>query len=131
MTERRDLVGGRRVPALVQGGQDLRVGLVAEAVQLREQLAGPGLVEAGLHRQRAQRLEVEVEAPCVRVEAAELAPVQLDRRLLLAEEAVAGELDLELDPLPARRALQQRCVAVMLVQALRRATVQPQRRLAR
>ena len=72
-----ELVRRRRVAALVELREDLgalRLGPdVAEAVELCEQLAGPGLVEAVLVGERAEDLEVEREPPRVGVEAAELA----------------------------------------------------------
>ena len=57
--------------------------------------------------------------------------MQLERRLLPAEEAVAGELDLELDALAADGRLDEDGVVVVPVEPLRRETAEPQRRLAR
>ena len=133
MSDGRELVRRARVPVPVQRREDRSVLLVAEAVQLLEQLAGPALVEAVLRvgRERPERLEVVVEPPRLGVEARELAAVQLDRGLLPAEEAVAGQLDLERDRIAAGRAPHEHRVEVVPVQALHRYAVEPERRLAR
>ena len=71
------------------------------------ELAGQASSSPRVIRERAQDLEVEGEPPGVGVEPAELAAVAARRRVLLAEEAVAGELDLELDALAAGRPLDE------------------------
>ena len=94
--DRRQLVRVRRVAVLVERGQDRRIALVAEAVELLAQPARPGLV-ARLRLERAQRLEVEGDAPGLGVEAGDVAAQQLGRRVRRAEQPVAGQLDLQLD----------------------------------
>jgi hypothetical protein len=123
MADRAQLVRAGAVPVLVQRREDRRVARVAEALELASQQAGPARVDALLGLERAQRLEVEVEPPGVAVEDAELAADELRRRLLLAEEAVAGELDLA-------RAARERRGAMERVQPVQRAALLPQRRLA-
>jgi hypothetical protein len=123
VADRAQLVRVRAVAVGVQPRQDRRVAGVAEALQLRAQEAGPARVDALLGLERAQRLEVVVELPRRRVEAPELAADELRRVPLVAEEAVARELDVALLAGPGR-------VEVERVQPLDRAAVAPERRLA-
>src|SRR5689334_1494753 len=115
---------------------------VAEAVQLMEQLAGPGWIEAvgGVGLEPAEDVEIVVEAPGALVEAGDLAAVEDDRleggvgARELAEEAVAGELDAKVEALATGGAREQHGIRAGAVgagvQALQRAAIHPERRLA-
>ncbi len=128
------------------GGAVLGVPRVAEVVEAGEQLARERGVDAVLALQRAERGEVEAQAPGVGVEAGELAGVEDERRArpvaaagALADDAepervVAGDLEGERDRLSPARGVDQRRVgarlAVGAVEALERPPVDPERRLA-
>ena len=75
-----------------------------------------------------------VEPPRVRIEDGDLAPLELGRHVLCAEHAVARELEPELEPLAARRRVEQlrfrSLAAAARIQSLRALAVDPQRRLA-
>ena len=152
VADRRQLVGDRGVAALEQGRQD-RLGLVprgrivlrpdvADAVQLVQQLARPGRVEpvGVLGLEPAQHVEVVVQPPGARVEAGDLAAVEHHRLTAgigarqLTEEAVAGELDAQVEPLARGRRLAQHGVHAGAlgagVQPLERPAALPQRGLA-
>jgi hypothetical protein len=122
VADRAQLVRVRGVAVLVEGGQDRGVARVGEALELGAQETRPrGILGAGL--ERAQRLEVVVDAPRAGVEARELAAAQLRRLVGAAEEPVARELDLPRRALDRRRGVER-------VQPLQDAAVLPERRLA-
>ena len=115
---------------------------VAEAVELGQQLAGPGLVQAivSVGLQPAQDVEVVMQLPRLAVEARDLAAVEHHRleravrRLEPAELAVAGQLDPQIQPFAAGRRIDQQRIdpgtVRAAVESLERAPVHPQRRLA-
>ena len=156
VADRGELVRPAVGVALVQRGED-RAGRppggavpgvpgVAEVVEAGEQLARERGVDAVLALQRAERGEVEAQAPGVGVEAGELAGVEDERRArpvaaarALADDAepegvVAGDLERERDGLSPARGLDQRRVGARLargaVEALDRPPADPERRLA-
>ncbi len=126
------------------GGAVVLVPGVAEAVQLRQQPPGPGGVEVGVGGtvglQPAQHVQVVVKPPGERIKPGQHALVEHHRfdrlvhPLQLAELAVAGEFDTQIEPLSARGPLQQQRVGARAVGAgvetLRRPAVDPERRLA-
>jgi hypothetical protein len=150
-----DLVRAGRVAALEQRGEDrargrprralARVPRVAEAVELAQELAAPGVVDARLVHEGREHVEVARERPCLAVEAGQLAALQakarrgrlhvLGLRMVLrpAEEPVARDLDVGAQRLPRRRALGQHRVGADVRaaadEALRRLAVEPQRGL--
>src|SRR5205807_3548148 len=151
VADRGELVGHRGVAALEQRGED-GLGLVpggailrpdvADAVQLRQQLAGPGRIEPlrGVGLEATEHVEVVVQAPGARVEARDLTAVEHDRlergirARQLAEEAVAGELDAEVEALAAGGACEHHGVGAGTVgtgvEALDGPAVHPEGRLA-
>ena len=129
--DRGELVRVRGVAMLVERGQDRRIALVAEAIELLPQAARPGLV-ARLRLERAQRLEVAGDAPGLGVEARDLAAQQLGRGVRRAEHPVAGELDLQLDRARLGRGGEHGVgplAATARIQPLDDGAVAPQRRL--
>ena len=132
VADRRELVCVRGIRVLVEPRENLRVAVVAEAVELFAQQARPCRV-GGLGLEGAQRLEVEVEAPCLRVEQREDAAPQLGDGTRLTEHAVARKLDLELERARLRAGGDhgiRPLAATAGVEALHHAPVLPQRRLA-
>jgi hypothetical protein len=131
--DRHDLVHSARRAVLVERGEDRRVALVAEAVQLGAQVTAEAGVEGAGRFELAQHLEVEVEAPGRVVDDGELASLDLGRPVETAEQPVAGELDRELHPLASTRAREHGRVRALVrlrsVQALHRPAVDPERRL--
>src|SRR5206468_8197028 len=107
-----------------------RVRLVAEAVELCAQMTCPAGLERVGRLERAERLEVVVEPPGVVIEERERALLELGRRILPPEEAVARELDRDLDLLAAARFPEERgigpLVAIDPVQSLEAAPVDPE-----
>ncbi len=130
-----DLVRARAVVVLVERREDRRIALVAEAVQLSTQMAGPARLERVGRLERAQQLEVVVEPPRILVEQRELADDELGLSFLRAEEAVARQLERELDLLAAARVGEHGRVRALRVldpvQPLHGAAVDPERRLRR
>ena len=156
VADRGELVRPAVRVALVQRGED-RAGRppggavpgvpgVAEVVEAGEQLARERGVDAVLALQRAERGEVEAQAPGVGVEAGELAGVEDERRARpvaaarpLADDAepegvVAGDLERERHGLSPAGGLDQRRVGARLargaVEALDRPPADPEGRLA-
>jgi hypothetical protein len=151
MADRRQAMDDAAVSLLVEPGQDRRrlipgggvlVPHVAEPVQLLEEQAGPGRVEAvrRIRLQPAKHVQVVEERPRPVVEAGDQRAVEDDRLQALvgtgepAEGAVAGHLDTQVELLAAAAAVEQERVRARpvgtRVQPLDAAAVDPQRRLA-
>jgi dihydrofolate reductase len=156
MADGGDLVRARRVAPLgQQRGEDrarrrpgravLRVPGVAEAVELAQELAAPGVVAARLVHQRDEHPQVARQRPRLAVEARELAALKAEgrrgRRRLVGlrielgppEEPVAGDLDARAQLLPRHRPRSEHRVGphvgAAADQPLHRLAVEPQRRL--
>ena len=152
VADRRELVDVRAVPVGEKRLQD-RFALVprravvldpdvAEAVELGEQLSRPRLVKAvhGVGLEPAEDIEVVVQIPRPAVEPGDPAAVEhdrLERRIRageLAELAVTGQLDTQVEPLASRGRVEHRRVDAGAVRArvepLHRPAVHPQGRLA-
>src|SRR5579884_676026 len=108
MPDRQHLVRAARGVVLVERREDGRIVLVAEAVQLCAQVTAEAGVERLGRLELAQHLEVEEELPGALVHERELAALDLWRPVEAAEEAIARELDGELDVLAAARGREHR-----------------------
>ena len=156
VTDGGDLVRPGRVAPLLQQRAEHRAGAqprravrgvpdVAEAIELAQQLAPPGVVEARLAHERDEDVEVAGERPRLAVEARQRAALQAkrwggrDRLVGLGmqvgppEEPVAGDLDARAQRLTRRRARGEHRVGADVRapadQALDRLAVDPQRGL--